>query len=72
MNFLPISPAASCGIIHIAVAISSTLLASLVSYFVEDHVWYSLAAMGASNLLGIMTGLFVKETIDKSKKEMVH
>jgi len=65
MNFLPISPAASCGIIHIAVALSSTLLASIVSYYVEDKVWFSLGAMALSNIFGILTGLFVKETLNK-------
>jgi len=68
MNFLPISPASSCGIVHISVALSSTALASIVSIYVETKVWYSLGALAISNILGLIAALLVRETVSKENK----
>ena len=58
MNFLPVSPATSCGIVHIGNAAISFVLAEVASLFVEDgrNAWYALMVMGVSGLRGIVAG----------------
>lgn len=60
MNFLPISPAASCGIVHIANAGFSFLLATFASVYVVDYAWYSLLIMFVSGIVGSFAGLLTK------------
>jgi hypothetical protein len=60
MNFLPISPAASCGIVHIANAGFSFILAALASNYVEENGWYSLGIMFVAGFIGIICGLATK------------
>jgi hypothetical protein len=62
MNFLPISPATSCGIAHIGNAAVSFGLAEIASLFVEEgaNAWYALVVMGASGLVGIVAALLIK------------
>lgn len=58
MNFLPISPAASCGIAHIGNAAVSFGLAEIASLFVEDdkNVWYALVILGVSGVFAVICG----------------
>ncbi len=61
INFLPISPAASCGIVHIANAGLSFGLASLAAYFVDEDGWSSILLMAIICIFAIGTGLLMKE-----------
>lgn len=57
MNFLPISPAASCGIVHIANAAFSFLLASWAAMYVVSNAWYSLLILFGAGLVACVCGL---------------
>lgn len=54
MNCLPVSPAASCGIVHILNSAVTLILNQLVAIFLETHVWGSIGVMGGSILLGTL------------------
>jgi len=71
MNFLPISPAASCGIVHIANAGLSYLISIWASVYVNSYAWYSLLILIGSALFGIAAGLMTKERkgVHASKEE---
>ena len=56
MNFLPISPAASCGIVHIGNAGLSFVLASFAAVYVTDNAWISLLIMFMSGVIGMIAG----------------
>ena len=64
MEFLPISPAASIGIIQIANSVICTVLTFLISYLVNVNKWVPLLAILACNILSAAMGVFVKDTVD--------
>jgi len=66
MNFLPVSPAASCGIVHIANSLMTFVLNALISLVIDDHIWGAIGILGGSTLLGALIGAFCWETISKN------
>lgn len=71
MNFLPISPAASCGIAHIGNAAVSFGLAEVASIFVEDdgNAWYALIVMGVSGIIAVIAGCLSRENASVHDKK---
>ena len=65
MNFLPISPAASCGIVHIANSLVTFILNAFISLVIDEHIWGAIYLLGGSILIANVIGYFVKETIPK-------
>ena len=66
--FLPVSPAASCGIIHISNSAVSALLTFLVSFFVTKNKWVSVGILVGFAFIGLIFGLFVKENENIKEK----
>ena len=63
MQFLPISAAVSCGIVHIANALLSVVITSIVSIFVETHEWVAVGTLCGCTFLGAFCSLFTRSTI---------
>lgn len=59
MNSLPISPAASCGIVHIANSVYTLFLNTAVGWVIDDHIWAALGILSGSIVLGNIFGVFI-------------
>lgn len=60
MNCLPVSPAASCGIVHILNSVVTLILNQLIAIYLETYVWGSIGIMGLSILLGAILTLPIR------------
>lgn len=69
MEFLPISPVNTNGIIMIANNIVQSLVTVLCVYLINVDKWIYLAVLLSCSILSIIFGYFVKSNIKSSSKE---
>lgn len=66
MNFLPVSPAASCGIVHIANSLVTFLLNALISLVIDKNIWGAIIILASSIFVANIFGAFCWESIPKN------